>query len=381
MPISGFAPHEPTLTHEHVYDISKTALNESFDGFEINGYKYSNNEVWDVLLYASANRLSIKGTCESLENAPSYNWIYTVLKEELFENASLATLEYQANAALEQGFPKRLTQRRQKLAIDLVLIPYYGSEATEGIYRSQAKKSTTKFFCYASAYLIKKNKRVTVCFTYVQPEDTLLDVLKRLLKRVQTLKIRLKRLYLDRGFAQVDVIRYLKGRHYVSVVALPKRGERLKAMQRGKKSMTTTYTMNSPKSGAVTFPLWMACRYQKGKAKKHGVAYLFFAVLSKCRSPVLQVAEEYRHRFGIEASYRIMNAARATTTSTNASLRLLLVAIAFILTNMWVWLKWNITLISRHRGTKTPTFTLNLFALFITEYIKRIYGTLNELKL
>ena len=61
MPISGFAPHEPTLTHEHVYDISKTVLNESFDGFEINGYKYSNNEVWDVLLYASANRLSIKG--------------------------------------------------------------------------------------------------------------------------------------------------------------------------------------------------------------------------------------------------------------------------------------------------------------------------------
>jgi putative transposase len=140
------------------------------------------------------------------------------------------------------------------------------------------------------------------------------------------------------GFAQVDVLRYLKGRHYVSVVALPKRGERLKAMQRGKKSMTTTYTMNSQKSGTVTFPLWIACRYQKGKAKKHGVAYLFFAVLGKCRSPVLQVAEEYRHRFGIEASYRIMNAARAVTTSTNASLRLLLVAIAFILTNMWVWL-------------------------------------------
>jgi len=208
-----------------------------------------------------------------------------------------------------------------------------------------------------------------------------LEILQRLLKRVQTLGIRLKRLYLDRGFAQVDVIRYLRRRPYVSVIALPKRGERLKAMQQGKKSMTTTYTMNSPKSGSVTFPLWMACRYRKGKAKKHGVAYLFFAVLGKCRSPVLQVAEEYRHRFGIEASYRIMNAARATTTSTNASLRLLLVAIALILTNIWVWFKWNITLITRRSGNKTPVFTLNLFALFITEYIKRLYGTLNELKL
>ena len=60
----------------------------------------------------------------------------------------------------------------------------------------------------------------------------------------------------------------------------------------------------------VTFPLYIACRYQKRKAKTHGVAYLFFAVLGNCRSLVLQVAEEYRHRFGIEASYRIMNAAQ-----------------------------------------------------------------------
>ena len=199
--------------------------------------------------------------------------------------------------------------------------------------------------------------------------------------RIQTLKIRLKRLYLDRGFAQLDVIRYLKGRHYLSVVALAKRGEQLKAMQHGKKSMTTTYTMNSPKSGTVTFPLYIACRYQKRKAKTHGVAYLFFAVLGNCRSLVLQVAEEYRHRFGIEPSYRLMNAARATTSSTNASLRLLLVTIAFILTNMWVWLKWNINLISRHRENKAPTFTLNLFAVFITQYIKCIYGSINESKL
>jgi len=164
-------------------------------------------------------------------------------------------------------------------------------------------------------------------------------------------------------------------------VALPKRGERLKGMQRGKKSMTTRYTMNSPKYGSVTFPLWMACRYQKGKAKKHGVAYLFFAVLGKCKSSLLSVAEEYRQRFGIEASYRIMNDARARTTSTNPSLRLLLVIIALILTNIWVWFKWNITLHTRQRQSRMPALTLKLFSLFITEYIKGIYGVLNELKL
>ena len=80
--------------------------------------------------------------------------------------------------------PPRLNDYPQKLAIDLVLIPYYGDEETEDICRSQAKKSTTKFFCYANAYVIKKNKRVTLCFTFVRPSDTLFDVLKKVLAMV-----------------------------------------------------------------------------------------------------------------------------------------------------------------------------------------------------
>ena len=75
MSVSAFGPNQKILTHEHVYDLTKTVLNKSFDGFEINSYRYSR----DVLLYASANCLSIKGSCESLDDAPSYNWIYTAL--------------------------------------------------------------------------------------------------------------------------------------------------------------------------------------------------------------------------------------------------------------------------------------------------------------
>jgi hypothetical protein len=147
-------------------------------------------------------------------------------------------LEQQGNQGLQVTLPKRLNERAQKLAIDLVLIPYYGDEATRGIYRSQAKRSTTKFFCYASAYVIKKNKRTTVCFIFVQPDDTLLEVLTRLLERVEYQGIRLKRLYLDRQFAQVDVLQYLALQPYVSVVAIPKKGRTIKALQRGKKKLS-----------------------------------------------------------------------------------------------------------------------------------------------
>jgi hypothetical protein len=118
---------------------------------------------------------------------------------------------------------------------------------------------------------MKKNKRVTLCCTFVRSEDTLFTVLKRLLQRVHALDIRLQRLYLDREFAQVTVLRYLQQQPFVSVVALPKKGHTLKALQQGKQSSRTQYTMPSRQEGPITFPLWIACRYQKGRAKKHGV--------------------------------------------------------------------------------------------------------------
>jgi putative transposase len=46
----------------------------------------------------------------------------------------------------------------------------------------------------------------------------------------------------------------------------------------------------------------------------------------------------YRSRFGIEASYRQVHQARRRTSTRNPALRVLFVAIALILRNVWVWL-------------------------------------------
>ena len=49
----------------------------------------------------------------------------------------------------------------------------------------------------------------------------------------------------------------------------------------------------------------------------------------------------YRQRFGIETSYRQLGEALALTSSRNPVYRLLLVAIALVLRNLWVWLHWE----------------------------------------
>jgi hypothetical protein len=365
--------------------VRNTAIEVIMSQFEmqINGYKYTQNEIWDTLLYASASNKTIRYTCMNLNNAPSYNLLYTYLKNIVLKPLTLEEIEKRCNDVIVSTFPPRLNVHPQKVAIDLVLIPFYGDEETEEIRRSQAKKSTTKFFCYASAYLIKKNKRITLCLTFVRPSDSLFDVLKRVLQMITNLGVSIKRLYLDREFARTDIITYQKEQPYVSVIPIPKKGNELKSLLKKKESYKTTYTMNSLKYGSVEFQLWIACRYSKGRYGKHGIQMLPYAVIGDCKSEVLDISDEYEHRFGIESSYRLMNQARAKTSSKNASFRLLLVGIAFILVNIWVYLKWFALMTSRRRGTgfNENQFPLALFCDFLCEEVKRIYGFRLAIKL
>lgn len=56
--------------------------------------------------------------------------------------------------------------------------------------------------------------------------------------------------------------------------------------------------------------------------------------------PVEATFDDYRRRFGIESSYSRMHQARARTASRKPGLRALLVGVAFVLTNLWAYLKW-----------------------------------------
>ena len=55
----------------------------------------------------------------------------------------------------------------------------------------------------------------------------------------------------------------------------------------------------------------------------------------------------YRKRFGIESSYRQMREGKARTTATDGAYRLLLVGVALVLRQAWVWLSRQL---ARQRG-------------------------------
>lgn len=54
-----------------------------------------------------------------------------------------------------------------------------------------------------------------------------------------------------------------------------------------------------------------------------------------------KIYDEYRRRFGVECSYRLLRRVRALTTSLNPALRFFLLGIGMVLVNTWVFLRWE----------------------------------------
>jgi len=122
--------------------------------------------------------------------------------------------------------------------LSLPLVPYHGEPAREGeeIHRSRARDGTTHFHCYATVYIIYKNKRVTVALTVVRGDDDALTVQKSLLALLSEIGLRCSRLYLDSRFYCVPIIRFLQTQPFVSIIPVVRLGERMKALLRVFKS-------------------------------------------------------------------------------------------------------------------------------------------------
>ena len=345
----------PEVTAEQVLDLTVRTLQKHLN-LSIEGSKCHTLDVLRLLAAASAERSSIESACRETETSPSGNRVREQLEAELPQGLEeLRTLEASFNEVLVERVPSCVFKRRRQIAIDLVFIPYHGQpdQDQQEIRRGRAKHGTTHFHCYATAYVILKNKRYTLALTYVWGNERLVAVLQRLLARLKELKIGIKRLFLDREFYNVAVIRYLKTQDtsfVMPVIIRGKQGGTRGLLRRQKKSGRTTYTMHSPTDGAVTFEVVVVQTYLKGKFGKHGRRWYAFVVFGVKAQPK-QVYEMYRLRFGIETSYRQMNEARICTCTRDPGQRLLFVGLALVLRNVWVWLHFTL---ATGKGTDEP---------------------------
>lgn len=322
---------------------------QSFLGLAYQGRKCTVDVLLHVLFYAASRLMSLCAACLRLRDAPSHSALFKALLATLPEYAEL---QRRVNRALASSLPKALRRRRQRLAIDLTLIPYHGEpyQDAKEIYRSLAKSGTSHFHAYASVYVICYGQRFTVALTPVEKGEAMSVVVKRLLGQARRAHVRPRLLLLDRGFYSVDVIRYL---HCARVPFLmpaiargrkPKKGQAatgIRALQNRKRGGWSQHTLAAAKRKA-TVSICIFCGNYQGKWKRHGRYAWVYAYWGFQPCSTRWVADTYRTRFGIETSYRQMHQARIRTCTRNPLLRFLFVAIALILRNVWVWYHWEV---------------------------------------
>jgi hypothetical protein len=299
-----------------------------------------------VLFTACSRLCSLSAACWSLATAPSRE---TIRQATLKALKAKDDLPRRLNRALAVEVPRALLRRPQQVAIDLVLIPYHGLpfDTELEIYRSQAKSGTSHFHAYATAYVNYRGQRFTLALTAVERGEKLQEVLKRLFRRLAALGVQTRMVLLDRGFWSVAVIRYLRraNKPFLMPVVLRGRGadhadgpSGTRVFAARKRSGWARYAVKAADGAVARVSICVHCRNYAGQWGRHGRQTLVYAYWGFEATNTRWLRETYRKRFAIETSYRQMHQGRARTCTRNPLVRLLLVGVALVLRNVWVWL-------------------------------------------
>lgn len=313
-----------------------------------------------ILFFAAARAGSIFDACRRLRHAPSDQAIYNALVAQL--PRKLDEMERRLNVGLATQLPKRMFRKNRPMAIDLSEIGYYGQpwEQERELRRGKRKGGTSRFHCYATLYVVRGGERFTVAITYVWKEDAPVAVVRRLLEQARAIGLRPRYLLLDRGFYGLEVVRYLQSVRCPFLMPVVHRGRRskrplgqLKGTRRFLARKTSGFSTHEMKNRQqqTSVGICVACVPKRGRRRRRGRCQrrpLVFAFWGFRPSSPAWTAQAYRKRYGIETSYRQMNQGRIRTCTRDPRLRLLLVGIALILRNVWVWL--HQAIFGRRRG-------------------------------
>lgn len=286
-----------------------------------------------LLILAASLKGSLSGVQRGSGPGPSAE---TVRQAVLSQLPEVDELNRRLLAGFHEQLPARLKRRPWQIAFDLHLRPYYGDRRrTPGVRGGQPKAGTKWFWTYASGVIVEHGHRWTLALTPVCGNDPPEAILERLLDQVEQAGVTIRLVLLDRGFYSAPVIQVLQERKLRFLMPVIRRGQADKGtgtqpfFRQGQSGFFTHQWRSRGKRGPLV-TVRVAC---VPRSKRSPLVYAF-----QGRGWSLSwIQQTYRKRFGIETKYRQLGESLARTTSRRPSYRLLLVGLALLLRNLWVW--------------------------------------------
>ncbi len=341
------------------------------------GWLCTASVVWNVVLRAAARMTSPFAACRDLANGPCGQSVFDALSDGLPK--TLKVLERRLNEALTNHLSRGMRRRSWRVAIDWHLVPYYGEpkRSRNELYYGKPRQGTKTFHAYATACIVMYGRRYTLALTWVRRHESTVVALTRLLDRIDVLGLKIRCLLLDRAFFNVPVTAFLQSRNLPFLMPVMFRGRKPKKKRplsglHWIKRQAAGWYRHTLKNGKrqVSISVCVAYRTHKNRKDKRRVQQkLLFGAWRVSGTP-LEIRERYRRRFGIESSYRQMRQAKIYTCTHDPHLRLVFVAVALLLRNLWVWI--HETLLADGRGDNQ---TIRLDRLRFKRLLDWIAGT------
>jgi hypothetical protein len=355
------------------------------------GVRVSATLLAQLLLWAAATRRSLSALCQRCRQAPSDESVRLALLHALPPEQQ--QLQGRLLAGLHALVPRHAQRRPLPLAIDLHYRPYYGRKATPGTIGGQRKDGTKQFWAYATCVVLLQGLRLSVGLVPVVKGQTLAELVAGLLTQAAQAGVRPAWLLLDRGFYAADVVHWLQQQRIAFVMPMIRRGNAAQG------SGTQPFFARTAATGWSCYT-WTARprRWDQaaGKLRKTAAITVTVRVCVVARAgkrPWVYVAhrlnwspallrQRYRLRFGIETSYRQLGACLALTTSKDARVRLLLVGVALLLRQWWVWLHWEMLAADdgEQRQLQLQRLRLDDLKLWLHLHLANCLGYLTDLQ-
>jgi len=327
--------------------------------------EFDREDIYEVLVGATADGTSISTLCERSEDSPSGSNVLHHLRTKF----DLETVKSVGNTLLQEHTLDVLPDQVE-LVVDLHLRPYYGDEdETEDLYYSEAKDGTTAFHAYATLYARVRHKRYTLAVRRLTDGDTASDVLAEFLGLVDDFEFEVKAVYLDSEFYDGKCLTLLQAHNHAYVTPIVKWGQKIQRELSQGWSREIEHDLTTEFGGhewTVDFPVMIDCTYKMGRYDDTGVARHGYAVDAPFIDTPRQARRHYGKRFGIESTYRLSESSLISTTATDSTRRLLFVVLSLLLQNVWRYLHWEYVATRRRGGRRLWRWTFEEFIRMVT---------------
>lgn len=253
---------------------------------------------------------------ESYSDVKEIEQMFTVLSEIVWDMAR----------------KNKLFNKKVDVAIDFTGWHFYGDKNTPMITMMKFDKGTTKYYKFATINIVESGKRFTLLALPVGPFDDKSDILKKLLSYALE-RIKIKRVYIDRGFCDAESIKVFNRFHLKFLMPCTEYYTVKKVLE----IMPAPAVVENFEMKDVTFNLIVVEEEDKnGKMVKRA-----FATNENFDENDVNLAERlfylYGKRWGIETSYKVKkHSYLSKTVSKNYLVRLFYFLFSVLLYNLWI---------------------------------------------